>query len=103
MVNTNVQLSEKLSELYYDTNNICGSRNIIIEVNDSKVPSNYFGFQDVLPNGDFIIYSMNVPYMDAIISHELLHIYFIYKLYPVHNELADIDKTIREYGIVLHN
>ena len=103
MVFCDFEISDRLRILCDEVDAMCGQRNIIIKIDDSLVPYGCDGCQEETKNGDLAVYSRNVSYSEAVISHEILHIYFIYKRYPIHDEIPEIDEVINLYGTILHN
>lgn len=97
--------SEKLIKLYKEVQQLRPECNINIEIVD-KVPieeENVDGLQMNLPDGSVEIYVKRNAHLEVILSHELLHAYFLRKGYPNHHYIDGDDTLIHKCGRDLYN
>lgn len=79
MIINGYEFSTELEKLYNDVVNLVPQSKVNITILDNLpgVDSSVDGFQDTLPNRDISIYVKRLPYIESIISHELLHAYYL--------------------------
>lgn len=97
--------SDKLEELYNDVQKLKPESKIIIEIigNSTELDRNIDGFQETLLNGDINIKARNNENIESILSHELLHAYFLRKGYPNHHYVLGENNAIFHFGRDLYN
>ncbi|SQC85404.1 Uncharacterised protein [Clostridium perfringens] len=96
--------SEKLEKLYNDVQALKPECKIFVNVDDSLIDDvGVDGSQETLINGDIQIISRNNDVTESIISHELLHAYFLRIGYPNHHYVYGNDNPIFHFGRELYN
>lgn len=60
-------------------------------------------YQEIRTNGEVIITVLSCPYTEALLSHELLHVYLIRKGFPNFFHLFEASHPIAHFGMALYN
>lgn len=60
-------------------------------------------YQEIRTNGEVIITALSCPYTEALLSHELLHVYLVRKGFPNYFHLFEASHPIAHFGMALYN